>query len=154
MGRVNRGNLVQSARGGGMPPSRRDKHAVRATKTVVLTLALSARISAVVVLLAVLSAAEHKSAQANPEPRCQLVEQGLQNYQQLKVGLSRSDAIRYFVPDGGMQFPSSGRFVDPTCSYLHADIEFKLTKPDAILPSPDDKIMSISKLYVEYPAKD
>ncbi len=117
-------------------------------------MALLARISAIVLLLAVVSTTERKSVQANPETGCQLVQQALQNYQQLKVGLSRSDAIRYFVPDGGMQFPSSGRYVDPSCRYLHVDIEFKLAKPDAILPSPDDKIMSISKLYVEYPAKD
>ncbi|MGC0773543.1 MAG: hypothetical protein WA817_20785 [Candidatus Acidiferrum sp.] len=117
-------------------------------------MAASARILAVVVLLAVLPAAQHKSAQANPEPGCQLVEQALQNYKQLKVGLSRSDAIKYFVPDGGMQFPSSARYVDPRCTYLHVDVEFKLTKPDAISPSPDDKIKSISKIYVDYPAKD
>jgi len=117
-------------------------------------MAVSIRISAVVVLLAVLSTAAHKSDQANSETGCQLVEQALQNYQQLKVGLPRSDVTRYFVLDGGMQFPSSARYVDPRYKNLHVDVEFELAKPDSISPSPDDKIKGISKLYVEYPAKD
>jgi hypothetical protein len=113
------------------------------------------KISIVIAAVAILSvAASRGPEQVDTETGCQQLRQALQNYQQLKVGLPRSDATTFFVLDGGMQFPSSARYVDPRCKYLHVDVEFELAKPDAISPSPDDRIKSISKLYVEYPAKD
>src|ERR1700675_3880157 len=115
----------------------------------------SAKILIVIVALAVFSmAASRGPEQVDTETGCQQLRQAPQKYRQLKVGLPRSDATTYFEPDGGMQFPSSARYVDPRCKYLHVDVEFELAKPDAISPSPDDRIKSISKLYVEYPAKD
>ena len=85
---------------------------------------------------------------------CQLVERALADYGHLSVGITRRDIPKNFVPDGGAQFASKTRFVHAECKYLHVDVEFDLFKPDSIQPSPEDKVARVSKLYVEWPAKD
>src|SRR5207249_7706335 len=57
-----------------------------------------------------------------------LVEQALRDYRQVKNATTRGDVVKYFVPDGGLQFPAKTRYVHPRCEYLHVDVEFELVK--------------------------
>jgi hypothetical protein len=87
-------------------------------------------------------------------PPCGVIDAALSDYQHIKTGITRRDVDRYFELDGGLQFPSSARYVYPKCRYLHLDIEFE-AKGNVDRPlSPDDKVVKASRLYVDYPVKD
>jgi mannosyltransferase OCH1-like enzyme len=98
--------------------------------------------------------AARRADQGNEDASCRSMEQALRDYRELKVGASRQDVAKYFVPDGGMQFPAKTRYVYPSCEYLHVDVEFELIKPAEVAFLPEDKVIGVSKLYVDYPAKD
>ena len=53
-----------------------------------------------------------------------------------------------------MQFASKTRFIHRECKYLHVDVDFELVKPANIQPSPEDRIIKVSKLYLEYSIND
>jgi len=107
-----------------------------------------------VVLAGTLSAANPRAERGNDDVSCPLIEQALKDYQQVRVAPTRREVARYFVPDGGMQFPARTRYAYQKCKYIHVDVEFELLKPGEISSLPDDKVINVSKLYVEYPAKD
>jgi hypothetical protein len=77
---------------------------------------------------------------------CGLIQEALADYGHIKVGATRADVARYFTPDGGMQFPSPTRYVHPKCNYLHVNVEFEVKKPTGVSFSPEDKVVSVSKL--------
>lgn len=99
---------------------------------------------------------------AGPSPRaeqskdggCPMIEGALRDYQQIKNAATRRDVEKYFRPGGGLQFPAKVRYVYPKCDYLHVVVEFELAKPAQIASLPEDKVIAVSKLYVEYPATD
>lgn len=84
---------------------------------------------------------------------CQFLKQVLNDYQHVRIGSTRRDVERYFTLGGGGQFPSKARYVHPKCNYLHVEVGFELLKPEEG-SSPEDKVVEVSRLYVEYPAKD
>ncbi len=53
-----------------------------------------------------------------------------------------------------MQFPAKTRYVYPKCNYLHIEVEFELLRPADISSLPNDRVIGVSKLYVDNPAKD
>lgn len=108
----------------------------------------------VIFLAASLSNAELPPPEGADKVPCSLVVQALREYQKVKAAGTRRDVAKYFVPDGGMQFPAKTRYVYSKCDYLHLDVEFDLLKPEDVSSLPDDKVISVSRLYVEYPDKD
>jgi hypothetical protein len=95
-----------------------------------------------------------RRAQQTSDSSCALVQQALTDYQRLRVGNTRAAVERYFQQDGGAQFPGNTRYVFPKCQYLHVEIEFELKGSAGQLFSSDDIVTKISKLYVDYQAKD
>jgi hypothetical protein len=85
---------------------------------------------------------------------CQFLDRALSDYHTIKVGQTRAEIGKHFVPADGIQFPGRTRYVYTKCEYLHLDVEFQLVKPEEITPIPDDKVIAISKLYIEYPVRD
>jgi hypothetical protein len=104
-------------------------------------------------LLPARTSADNKEQQ-NSSAACVAIRRVLSDYEHLKLGARRKEVERYFNRDGGGQFPSSTHYVHPSCNYLHVDVEFEVTKPGEVTFAPEDKIVNISKLYAEYPAKD
>lgn len=115
----------------------------------------SAKFSILAFFLGTLFAVSSSPGQSNGQTTgCSLVEQALKDYQQAKSAKTRRDVEKYFVLDGGAQFPSRTRYVYPKCGYLDVDFGFELAKPEAIATTPDDKVIGVSKIYVEYPNRD
>lgn len=85
---------------------------------------------------------------------CGDVEQALKDSEQIKAGVVRGEVEKYFVQDGGLQFPRSTRYVFSKCPYLHMDVEFEPKAVPGQLFSADDVVVKTSKLYVDYSAKD
>jgi hypothetical protein len=85
---------------------------------------------------------------------CEALDQPLKDYQHIRVGIRRSEVDKYFQQDGGMQSPSTTRYVYPKCRYLHVDVKFEISGKDEKPFSPNDSVLEISKLYVDYAVKD
>lgn len=92
--------------------------------------------------------------QSNGQTSYSPIEQALNDDQQAKSAKTRRDVEKYFVPDGAMQFPARTRYLYSKCEYLHIDFEFELVKPAEITSLPDDRVIRVSKIYVEYPTRD
>ncbi len=112
------------------------------------------RFSPTVLLIGALLAVSPEAEQDMHKTACSLVEQALRDYRQVKRATTRGEVVKYFVPDGGLQFPAKTRYVYPRCEYLHVDVEFELVKPSEIASLSEDKVIGVSKLCVEYPAQD
>lgn len=71
----------------------------------------------------------------------------------IKPGMTRQSLSRSFEQDGGLQFRSQGRYVYKHCAFIKVDIEFAVVDdgPDFSL---DDKIVKVSRPYLEYPSSD
>jgi hypothetical protein len=75
----------------------------------------------------------------------------------IKPGMTRKDLSRILDTDGGLSFRAQGRFVYRRCPYIKVDVEFSPVDEDAnSYPhwNPDDKIIKISRPYLEYPSSD
>jgi hypothetical protein len=71
----------------------------------------------------------------------------------IKPGMTRQSLSRSFERDGGLQFRSHGRYAYKHCHYIKVDIEFSNVDDSPDL-SPDDKIVNVSRPYLEYPISD
>lgn len=67
--------------------------------------------------------------------------------------MTRQSISRSFEQDGGMQFRSQGRYVYKHCPYIKIEVEYSVVD-DGPDQSPDDKIIKVSRPYLEYPSSD
>jgi len=79
----------------------------------------------------------------------QWVESSLKDIQTIKVGMTRKDLLTIFTTEGGISVPQSRQFAYKKCPYFKVHVEFELSQPDKRTESPDDKIIKISKPYLE-----
>lgn len=110
----------------------------------------------VLLIVGVASAESEQHALAVPSTdtrSCGIVTQAMSDYFSLKPGSLRKEVEGTFELDGGAQFALTSRYVYKKCPYIHIDIEFKQPNTSG-RSSPDDTIVSVSKLYLQYPAKD
>jgi hypothetical protein len=60
-----------------------------------------------------------------------------------------------FKYDGGVQFPDQSRFTHRGCDYIKVEVTFQpAPNRGKNLTSPDDVVTAVSKLYIDYPARD
>lgn len=105
-------------------------------------------------LVALLGAGPRQDRASGPSS-CAVVQQALSDYQHIKAGASRRDVEKFFVLDGGLQFRNSTTYAYPKCNYIKLEIDFSPAPSGTpVLLSPDDTVTKVSKLFVEYPAKD
>jgi hypothetical protein len=114
----------------------------------------SMRILLILVLISI--PALERGAQLEPaqDSSCALVREALNDYQHIRVGITRNEVERYFKRDGGMQFPDNTRYVYSKCPYLHLDVEFQAKGSTEPPFSGEDTVIKTSKLYVDYSVKD
>jgi hypothetical protein len=95
-----------------------------------------------------------RGSQAQNSPSCVDVKRALVDHGRIRAGVARREVEKYFVQDGGLQFPGTTRYVYTRCRYLHVDIDFEAKASAGQLFSPDDVVTKVSKLYVDYSARD
>ena len=91
------------------------------------------------------------------EERTQWIQHVLRSLSTIKPGMTRKDLSSILDTDGGLSFRSQGRYVYRHCPYIKIDVEFSPVDEDAnSYPhwNPDDKIIKISRPYLEYPTSD
>jgi hypothetical protein len=89
------------------------------------------------------------------DSRCALILDTLKTIQELRSGSTRAQLEQKFEADGGVQFPANSRYVLKMCPYIKIDVEFQGDRiQDRTTLLPADKIVKISKPYLEYPSSD
>ena len=71
----------------------------------------------------------------------------------IKPGMTRKDLSRVFTTEGGLSTRSERRYVYKHCQNIKVDVQFSPVDQDAN-ESPEDKIVTISKPYLEYSISD
>jgi len=82
----------------------------------------------------------------------------LKDFAAIKIGMTRRQVEDEFPMDGGVHSPSRPRFVHPTCGFFKIDVEFDCKKDAAdqnrTIDSPDDRVIHVSRPYLEFPYSD
>ena len=73
--------------------------------------------------------------------------------EQLHPGMSRSDIMKQFEPDGGTSTIEQQTYVFQQCPYIKIDVTFVTPLHDSTHRG-EDKILTISKPYLEKPRAD
>jgi len=79
------------------------------------------------------------------------MEEALQETSKLKPGITMDKVEVTFVLDGGMHFRRTSRYSFRKCPSIKVDVEFSGSRADS---SPTDRIIKVSRPYLELPAYD
>jgi hypothetical protein len=86
------------------------------------------------------------------------VEKCLADFESVKAGMMRCEVEAKLTMDGGIQGVSPVRFAHPTCPYFKINVEFDFQKNAAdqnrAVRGKDDKVIRVSKPYIERPSLD
>jgi hypothetical protein len=93
-------------------------------------------------------------SKSQESPSCATVQQALIDSGRIKPGVTRHEVEKYFMRQGGVQFPGSTYYVYRKCRYLHVDVDFTTKGGVDLLFSSEDVVTKVSQLYVDYTAKD
>ena len=97
----------------------------------------------------------HARAQEDSCNGCSVVDQALKAINQLGPGKSRSDLSAGFEPDGGIQTGEWGRYVYRKCRSIKIEVRFAGSEEGRSAEMlPEDRIVSISRPYLELPFMD
>jgi hypothetical protein len=76
----------------------------------------------------------------------------------IKPGMTRKDLFMVLTEEGGISTRTRRTYVYKHCPYIKVDVEFSPsdsdTNPDAPTENPEDKILKISRPYLEYSHMD
>lgn len=87
---------------------------------------------------------------------CQFLEESLKNISEIKVGMTRKEVLKIFGEEGGIASRTQNHYVYNECSFIKVDVKFEPVgnEKDKVSESPDDKLIEISKPYIEYAIND
>jgi hypothetical protein len=85
---------------------------------------------------------------------CDIVAQALAEVGQIKAGTTRKDVEQWFQVDGGASFRFDTAYVYTKCKYLKVTVHFLHSADEAVSPSPNDIVESVSELTVGLENKD
>jgi hypothetical protein len=78
----------------------------------------------------------------------------MRSIETIKPGMTRGDLKNVFVEEGGLSTRAQRKYVYKTCPYIKVDVTFAPADDDKLTEKPEDKIVSISHAYLEYPVMD
>lgn len=99
----------------------------------------------------------HLSSQSDKaESHTDWVLNSLEQMQTIQVGMSRKDLLKVFKEEGGLSTRTWRRYVYRECPFIKVDVEFEPVEAaeDKITQYPSDRIIKISKPFLERPITD
>jgi hypothetical protein len=76
----------------------------------------------------------------------------------IKLGMTRKELFTVLTEEGGISTRTRRTYVYKHCPYIKVDVEFSPpdsdTNPDALTENSEDKILKISRPYLEYSHMD
>ncbi len=107
----------------------------------------------ILIVLLCLSPVFSKPESDPQSERLEWVESCLKTIESIKPGMTRRQVDAILKLEGGLQTASPGRYVHPKCPYFKTDISFDFKRDAAdqnrAIMSPDDKVISVGKPYIE-----
>ncbi len=82
------------------------------------------------------------------------IDKVMRTIQTIKPGMVRGDLKKMFAEEGGLSARRQRKYVYKTCPYIKVDVEFAPSDNDMSTEKPEDKIVSISRPYLEYSIMD
>jgi hypothetical protein len=83
----------------------------------------------------------------------QWIDQVMQTIAAIKPGMTRRDLARVFTEEGGLSTRTHQTYVYRQCPYIKVEIEFSAVDRGRD-KSPDDKIVQVSRPFLEYSIMD
>jgi hypothetical protein len=68
--------------------------------------------------------------------------------------MTRGDLTKTFGEEGGVSTRWQRKYVFKGCSYIKLDVVFTSSDNDQLTEKPEDRIVSISRVYLEYTISD
>ena len=90
------------------------------------------------------------------ENDCKFIEKSIEEINTITVGIKRKDLHKLFRRDGGITGLTEERFVYGKCEFIKIDVKFAPVDKNKKFPAenPEDKIIEVSKPYLEHPFYD
>lgn len=83
------------------------------------------------------------------------IRENLPELESIKIGMTRDQLLKVFMPEGGLSSRMWRRYVYRKCGYVKVDVEFAPTGDhDSPQEHPDDRITKISKPFLELTIAD
>lgn len=82
---------------------------------------------------------------------CAWIQTALKEIRSVKVGMTRSQLETIFTPEGGMSTRRLRRYTYRSCQFIKVEVRFQAIQHpnDKEKEFPDDKIIEISKPYIQ-----
>ena len=93
-------------------------------------------------------------AESQTSDHAQWISTSLKAIQGIKIGMTRADVENLFIGDGGIYSRTHRVYVYRECPYIKLDVQFEPDSSISGSTSPKDKIIGISKPYLEWPVGD
>jgi hypothetical protein len=87
------------------------------------------------------------------EEHARWIQQVMHSIETIKPGMRRGEILLVFTEDGGLSTRSQQRYTYKHCPYIKVDVEFSPID-HGTKESPDDKIVKVSRPYLQYPIFD
>jgi hypothetical protein len=87
------------------------------------------------------------------EEHARWIQQVMHSIETIKPGMGRGEILLVFTEDGGLSTRSQQRYTYKHCPYIKVDVEFSPID-HGTKESPDDKIVKVSRPYLQYPIFD
>ena len=104
---------------------------------------------------AVTSSPEERST-AISSPLTKTIVEVMETIDAIKPGMTRADLLTVFTVEGGISARARRTYVYKLCPYIKVEVDFKaVTNPDDRLTEvSDDKILTLSRPYLQYRVMD
>lgn len=112
---------------------------------------------AAVLSLSAYSKQDDKEAMSARERRGhdEWVAKSLREIETVKAGMTRADLLKLFGEEGGLSTRTQRTYVYRECSYIKVDVKFEpVADGNRNRENPDDKIVEISKPYLDWQIAD
>jgi hypothetical protein len=95
------------------------------------------------------------SSKSQADAHTEWIVKSLKEIESVKVGMTRGDLLKVFGEEGGISTRTWRRYVYHECRYIKVDVEFEpIGEPEKPSQSPRDKIIKISKPFLEWSIMD
>ena len=90
------------------------------------------------------------------EEHTEWIAKSLKEMETIKVGMTRADLLKVFQEEGGISTRTWRQYAYRECAYIKVDVEFEPVGEgqDKITQQPKDKIVKISKPFLEWAVID
>jgi hypothetical protein len=101
-----------------------------------------------------MSVSHAQQVSAIDEEHTKWIDEVMRTIHTIKPGMTRGDLEKVFVHEGGLSTRSHQKYVYKGCPYIKVDVDLAPSDEDRWTEKPEDKVVGISRPYLEYTISD